>query len=204
MIEKLISGGRAGADYGALLAAYFLNIPTSGYTIKNRIVKEFKLKKINSSRYTDCLKANIDYADGVIVFRLFKSNITDKSIGYAIRKKWDYPPHNAVMETYKPIYVVSDFSDEEMEEVRNFIKKWKIKNPTVIGHGKNIRHLDMETSVCDFLITTLGPQELISSSDFDFDFDFDSDSDSDSYLAAYLISSFMSCFMLWVFAIYYT
>lgn len=194
MIEKLISGGRSGADYGALLAAWYLNIPTSGYTTKNHIAKEFKLKKINSSRYVDCLKANIDHADGVIVFRLFKSVITDKSIGYAIRKKWDYPPHNVVMETYKPIYVVSDFSDEEMEEVRNFIKKWEIKNPTVIGHGQNNKYhhyLDMEMSVCDFLITALGPQELISSSY------------SDSYSASYFASYFASCFMFWVFIIYY-
>lgn len=167
MIEKLISGGRAGADYGALLAAWYLNIPTSGYTTKNRIAKEFKLEKINSSRYVDCLKANIDHADGVIVFRLFKSSIIDKSIGYAIRKEWDYPPHNVVppynvvMEAHKPIYVVSNFSHKEIKEVRNFIKKWEIKNPTVIGHGQNNKHhLDMEMSVCDFLITVLGPQEL--------------------------------------------
>lgn len=75
-IEKIISGGQCGADFGGLLAAETLNIPTGGWAPKNfkthfgnnfALRERFNLKETNSSSYRPRTLKNIKDSDGTLI-----------------------------------------------------------------------------------------------------------------------------------------
>lgn len=76
MLEKIISGGQTGADYGGLLAAEELGIETGGYCPRycrtdeghnNELVTRFGLVETTSSGYSMRTLCNVLNSDGTVI-----------------------------------------------------------------------------------------------------------------------------------------
>lgn len=82
-------------------------------------------------------KKNVDDADGTLVFRLHSSPGTDKTIQYALTKKWTPWIHHECTR-YKPTLVITDLGDSNtennIEKIRSFIVDNNIKILNVAGH----------------------------------------------------------------------
>lgn len=74
--ELLISGGQSGVDYGALLAAKSLGIPTGGYAPKGwrtqrgpnpKLGTMFGLIEHPSNKYPPRTRANVEMADATLI-----------------------------------------------------------------------------------------------------------------------------------------
>ena len=113
IIERVISGGQTGADYGGLVAAKWDNIPTGGFAPRGFITTNgpdpmlasiFGLEE-HSGGYAARTKANIVMADMTIVVA---SNINSPGTALTIReaKKLQKP---LVVATYSPF--IEDMED---------------------------------------------------------------------------------------------
>ena len=74
MLSKIISGGQTGADRGGLEAALFMEMEYGGWCPKGRkaedgvIPLKYFLAETPSSGYAQRTKANIEIADGTVIF----------------------------------------------------------------------------------------------------------------------------------------
>lgn len=143
MLELVISGGQTGADQAALFAAKECHIKTGGTAPKGYItldgaapwLKEYNLKESSSRNYVTRSIDNVDQSDATLAFRNRSSLGTDKTIGYALTKKWQIVDLNKVESSYKPIYIVKDvLSDDEVKHVIDFIRKHNVRVLNVCGH----------------------------------------------------------------------
>jgi hypothetical protein len=75
-LKRIISGGQTGADYGGLLAARALEIPTGGHAPRgywtekgaNKSLALLGLIESESSNYRVRTQANVDLSDGTVIF----------------------------------------------------------------------------------------------------------------------------------------
>lgn len=73
-LTKIISGGQAGADRGALDAAILLGIPHGGFCPKGRrsedgpIPAKYQLVETSSAEYPERTRLNVSSSDGTAVF----------------------------------------------------------------------------------------------------------------------------------------
>ena len=73
MLKKIISGGQTSADQAALDAAIKLGIAHGGWIPKGRttetgtLPERFKLKKMSSENYSDCIRQNVMDATGTLI-----------------------------------------------------------------------------------------------------------------------------------------
>jgi len=76
IIRKVVSGGQTGADQGGLNAAQWAGIPTGGYaplgwkteTGPNLGLAEYGLVEWHTSSYKERTIANVELADGTLIF----------------------------------------------------------------------------------------------------------------------------------------
>jgi len=157
----VISGGQTGADQGALFAARKLGIKTGGFAPKDyrtldgraEWLKDYGLVESSSRNYVTRSIENVDHSDVTIAFRNHHSTGTDKTIGYAITKKWQTIPLTDLTTSYKPVFVVSDVSSEDqLLKTIEFIRFHKPSVINVCGHREtdHIRKL-WTLSVSNFL-----------------------------------------------------
>lgn len=77
---------------------------------------------------------NVDDSDATVAFRNHSSVGTDKTLGYALTKKWQ----NIDLSTptlYKPIFIVTDVtSSEQQQRLLEFLQKHNVKILNVCGH----------------------------------------------------------------------
>lgn len=161
-LKKIISGGQTGADRAGLEEAFDIGFETGGIappkyktsngndlTLKNKfgLTELFTDTKNLSKMYIDRSKMNVDMSDGTISFRTHKSSGTDKTINYCKTKKWSFSNQPLDGKPYRPILVIRDLSESEIDTNANkiieFIKRHKIKTLNVCGH----RESNMKTMV---------------------------------------------------------
>ncbi len=150
---KIISGGQTGADIAALRAASKLGLPTGGYSTPT-LIKNFNLGQYGvvpfaiSGRavsHAELLvgrsKKNVDVCDAVVAFRPGPSTGTDRTIAYALSKRWKefVPPKmdkNFTLSTsYKPVFLVTHLNDVDVcaDGIAEFIKTTKATTVNVCG-----------------------------------------------------------------------
>lgn len=114
-IVKVISGGQSGADFGGLLAAKGLGIPTGGYIPKGFRTEngskpelaEYGLMETESSDYPERTRLNIEESDVTIIFSPTHSSgsVLTRKIAESLKK-----PHLFIEEmTIGTSDVVADF-----------------------------------------------------------------------------------------------
>ena len=154
---KIISGGQTGADQAALFAARKCGLATGGWAPKDYLtlsgpapwLAEYGLVEMSSSNYVARSITNVQNSDATLAFRKqiivpslspsdfappHTSSGTDKTIGYALTKKW-VNVDLATPTTYKPVCIVSDVhSVEQQQKVVEFIRFYNVKVLNVCGH----------------------------------------------------------------------
>lgn len=175
-LTKIISGGQDGADIAGLIAGKKMGLTTGGTAPFNFVgvpverlrcfglVPHYKdQKKIPS--LIERSKRNVDDADVTVAFRLIRSAGTDKTIGYALTRKWEdveiyfdggYFCQN--LEVHKPVFVIAEMSDKVGEQFRLFLSRLQCKVLNVAGHALTDESVpaDWEESIATFLVKHLG------------------------------------------------
>ena len=155
---RVISGGQTGADRAALEAARNVRVPTGGtapcgfmtasgrdYTLRSVFgLCELPIAQRNrvsvSQMHVLRSQRNVDNADVTVAFRLKASVGTDKTIGYAITRKWRVPSardlQRSELEQYKPCLVVRSVDDVEAaaQTIAAFVQRTGAHTINVCGH----------------------------------------------------------------------
>jgi hypothetical protein len=150
---KIISGGQTGADIAALRAAASLGLATGGFA-PAKLISDFKLGQYGvvpfvipgrSASLAQLLVGrsmkNVDVCDAVIAFRPCPSTGTDRTIAYALSRKWrDFVPPKmdknfAPSTAYKPVFLVTHMDDADAcaDGIAAFIKQKKATTVNVCG-----------------------------------------------------------------------
>jgi len=130
-LEKIISGGQTGADFGGLLGAKDAGIPTGGwapkgYRTQNGPMPElarFGLLETASADYPDRTERNVRDADGTVVYDVSPkfSAGSDLTVRLCHQHK-------------KPCLVIKMFSDKDVSDLVDFIDSHNIKVLNVAGN----------------------------------------------------------------------
>lgn len=178
MLRKVISGGSTGADMGALVAAKALGFETGGkmpwefYTEsgkKPELALSYGMevvggcKSMKQSMVVRSMK-NVDDADATVAFRIFSSGGTDKTISYALKKKWcklDSQWRHLVFHEvwHKPVLVIEDIEDAGAvaEKIVAFLQKHNVTVLNVAGHRESIvTTFSIHDAVRNILLVVLG------------------------------------------------
>ena len=151
---RVISGGQTGADRAALEAARSVHVPTGGtapcgfltangrdHTLRTVFgLRELPNAKSISKMFVLRSQRNVDDADATIAFRLKASVGTDKTIGYAITRKWRVASardfQRPERQHYKPCLVVRSVDDVEAaaEAIVDFAQRTGARTINVCGH----------------------------------------------------------------------
>ena len=149
MLERVVNSGNCGAESGALAAAWSIDLMTGGCIPpgfktscgEKPSLKMFGLKELPDSKFSDCLRTNIDNTDGTICFI---KNI--KELGKAEDFARDH-----CYKTAKPILNISTDNPLDPVVLRTFIEENKVKNLHVTGmidkkeekeiHGKVYKYM---------------------------------------------------------------
>lgn len=145
MIKKVISGGQTGSDLGGLEAAKELGLETGGTAPKDWLTENGSQKEllqqygliegpIDPKKFVKRTMLNVDNSDATIAFRLKKSSGTDKTIGYAQNKTWEYPKDILDVSNYKPIFVIHNLNAVPIRKIAKWIKDNKFVIINVAGH----------------------------------------------------------------------
>jgi len=145
MLKKIISGGQTGSDLGGLEAGKDLGLETGGTAPEGWLTELGPQKELlqqyglsegpkDVRKFVKRTMLNVDCSDATIAFRLKKSPGTDKTIGYAHNKKWEYP--NDILETsnYKPIFVIHNLNAVPIRKIAAWLIDNKVKVLNVAGH----------------------------------------------------------------------
>ncbi len=177
-LEKIISGGQTGADLAGLLAAKKLGLQTGGtsaplYSTSNgreaALLKSFGLVDIAlkgswQQAYCDRTMKNVIDANATVVFRVKASSGTDKTIGYAVKGKWQtvsFSTAGSVYEfpastSFRPVFVVLKLNQEAGEALVRFLEKHKVKVLNIAGHRAGSDLPGWQENIESFLLTHLG------------------------------------------------
>jgi hypothetical protein len=172
-LTTVISGGQTGADIAAVRAAQQLKLKTGGHVplfYETWRMHKYGFVKINKpvdgtemsagDQFALRSRLNVDNSDGTLAFRTHASVGTDKTIAYALRKKWEYPAYlrskniGVVLPptTYKPLLLIANLKKEGIEqEIREWLQRHNIRVLNVAGH----RDEALEEGVYDLLLRTL-------------------------------------------------
>lgn len=166
---RVISGGQQGADRVGLEVAKLLGFQTGGYAPKGyRTLKgndlslktEFGLKETKSSSYIERSKLNVDESDATLLFRSYKSNGTEKTLGYCITGRWCMPRHSMVpTNPYRPYFIVNLALKGEKEKqvllelAQEFIEKNVKTTLNIAGHSVFVG--DWDAKLREFLVPLL-------------------------------------------------
>ncbi len=119
--KKIISGGQAGIDRGALDACLDFKFSAGGWCPKGRraedgkIAKKYPLKETMSDKYEERTRLNIKDADGTLI--IARSQITG---GTLLTKK-------TAKELNKPLLIINSV-DAQSDELTVNILKWMNNN----------------------------------------------------------------------------
>jgi hypothetical protein len=121
--DLIVSGGQRGADYGALLGAESLGIPTGGYAPRGwctefgplpELGSRFGLIEHESTEYPPRTKANVDMADAtILVAHRFSSPGTAMTLDFIIRKRMHpvFDVHFPMMQHLESEHLLTDLRD---------------------------------------------------------------------------------------------
>lgn len=173
-LTTVISGGQTGADIAAVRAAQQLKLKTGGHVpvfYETWKMHKYGFVKINKptdgaemsagDQFALRSRLNVDNSDGTLAFRTHASVGTDKTIAYALHKKWYYPTYlrgndsGVVLppSTYKPMLLIYDLGKVGVaQEIREWLQRHNIRVLNVAGH----RDESLEDGVYDLLLRTLG------------------------------------------------
>jgi hypothetical protein len=110
-----------------------------------------------AEKYERRSKANVDESDGTLAFRTRRTVGTDKTIAYALHKRWYYPKYLGTKDkgvvlpksAYKPVLLVDDLSRKELrDEVHTWMAEKNIRVLNVCGR----RDVEVEADVYDALM----------------------------------------------------
>ena len=149
---KILSGGQIGADVAALRAARRLGLATGGFAPagfmtahgRNPQLAEFGLAPVGggtlAQQYVRRSQMNVDAADATLAVRLEPSAGTDRTIGYAVCKRWaacaDLAP-GATAEpaaAHRPVLVVQTLGEGAAPAIREFLHRRRVRTLNVCGH----------------------------------------------------------------------
>jgi hypothetical protein len=128
IVEKIISGGQAGADRAALDAAIGLNIPHGGYCPKGRIAEDgridakYQLTEADEVSYSVRTELNVIHSDATVIFTL--SGIIDGGT----KETADFAKKHR-----KPLLRLKGADAEPAADLRFFIGKHDVKVLNVAG-----------------------------------------------------------------------
>lgn len=167
-LEKIISGGQTGADIAALRAAKGLGIATGGkvpFDYDAQRASFYRLERmapppsrsVMAEKYERRSKANVDESDGTLAFRTKRTVGTDKTIAYALHRRWYYPKYlgekdkGVVLPTsaYKPVLLVDDLSKTEL---RDEVRAWVVENNIRVLNVCGRRDVEVEADVYDAMM----------------------------------------------------
>lgn len=167
MIEKIISGGQTGADFGGLLAGASLGIPTGGTAPKGWRTEKGRdprleglgLVEDDSWKYPPRTKKNIADSDGTLAFLLMPSAGTERTIRHCIDKGWSRISALKKLEIgrhvnvkrecwywdhgFKPVFVFTSSKflkndrNKAINLLKEFIERNNIKVLNVAGHRES-------------------------------------------------------------------
>lgn len=163
-LTKVISGGQSGADMVALEAAFGASLETGGMvpagyakTSPQRLYADrYGLVEMNKTFfYRDALIdrscRNVDISDGTLAIFLTSTPGTRCTINYCKAHVWSgsssrcpYQKYQPGVD-YKPHFVVTALTRQNVERARRFITKYNIKTLNVCG-SRNLRDLVDKTS----------------------------------------------------------
>lgn len=141
---KVISCGRPGASYAAVLAAKQLGLATGGYSSRSNVIRynlneEFGISALPIQRETrsqndvalGVMQCNVDASHATIVVRIAANPNLDKIVDYA---RNGLP--NAQSARRKPVLIISDLADEKSVAagVRLFLSENAVQIVNVCGH----------------------------------------------------------------------
>lgn len=172
-VQKIISGGQTGADRGGLEAARKLRIDTGGVVPFNYLtedgpdptLEQFSgltvLKKMPIAlAYINRSKMNVDMACGTVVFMPTKSPGSDRTIAYCKTGMWRSDSNDVPEKPYRPVHVVTGFSEEHRSSFMHWLASNDIKVLNVAGNRQSRSGVsDFSALVCDFLVTSIKKQD---------------------------------------------
>lgn len=163
----IISGGQTGADRAALEVAQLLGIRTGGLAPPGFMTSagkdpELKYKFSLSEMHFDLgitmnvayvlrSKSNVNASDATLVFRLYPSPSTDKTIGYCLTRQWKTVALESIDDdahVHRPVLIISDsvqnspdisakIREEDKQRLCAFILRHNVKTLNVTGHHQN-------------------------------------------------------------------
>lgn len=157
-LEELRSGGQSGADIAGLRAGRALGVKTGGFVPKgyrtsrgaDPSLASYGLVEISdgslASQYVRRSMMNVDAADATIAIRLGASVGTDKTIGYALTRKWQcfeatvanglHAPTSEPPTKYRPVLVVRslDPTGPVVAAITAFVQLHRARTLNVCGH----------------------------------------------------------------------
>lgn len=137
-LNKILSGGQAGADQGGLVGAVLCGIPTGGWAPKGyltekgckpELLKKFGLVETASAKYPARTELNVMESDGTL---LFAQNL--KSVGTKLTLK-NCRQHS---KPYLFIPFPSGQEEKEPERIRLWIAKNDIRTLNVAGNRESV------------------------------------------------------------------
>lgn len=104
-------------------------------------------------------------ADGTLAFRTHSSAGTDKTIGYALTRKWQAVPSWTIPTQYKPVFVISDMtSAEQRAGALHLIRNLRVLN--VCGHRESDLTAFSWTAAVNAIVTPISTKKApVSSSE---------------------------------------
>ena len=187
-VVKLISGGQSGADIAGLRAGRRLQLETGGFAPQgyrtargaDLSLASYGLIQLTGgdfrSQYPRRSMMNVDAADATIAIRLGGSVGTDKSIGYALTKKWHSvstavandprPPTSEPPTKYRPVLVVHSLDSEAsvVMAIMVFVQRHRVRVLNVCGHREWPALHNFEGIIEDVIYRGLFPFSPASSS----------------------------------------
>jgi len=151
-LRKIISGGQTGADRAGLEAAAALGLETGGTAPQGYmtssgkdpalgsrfgLVEMPKRGKSYAQMYISRSKKNVDDGDATVVFRLYSSPGSDKTIGYCQTGKWVNFTENGRGQ-YRPVLIITSLREEDKQrnvmKLREFVRDHNVCVLNVAGH----------------------------------------------------------------------
>jgi len=186
-IRRVITGGQVGIDQVVMRWAQRANLETGGTAPREfrtadgpneSLAWKFNMQELECDKTTPLpmqyrmrTVRNIDQAHGAFVFRISRSQFTDRAIGYCQSCVWrapklglgDTPPD--IKHAHRPIFSVypdilkgkhsknlhSPLWEMEVQRAQTFIKTHRIQTLYVFGHSPRIMDTLFHRRITDFL-----------------------------------------------------